>query len=131
MKHLFYTALTLLFVVMLHAAEHPFDEATAKRNKAQAQYDNAEKSFLKAVESITNPEKKKATLKAFEERKLAWKKIAELETELKIAASPAPDTFTSSSLTPYWTEVHYLGVMRSQLDEKAHWIVENWKVDPK
>lgn len=127
MKHIFCAVIILLSVIMLHAKEHPFEEAVAKLKGAQVQYDASEESFLKAVESITNPEKKKAILKAFSERKIAWKKISELETELKIAASLAPDTSTSSSLTPYRTETHHLGWMTSQLDEETNWILKNWK----
>ena len=109
------------------AAEHPAEAAEAALTKAKAEFAAAEKRFQASAAHIADGTKRELTLKAFKARKELWMKLSDADADLKIAISLPPDTSTSTSLIPYWTEVHYLKLHTAQLKTDADWIDKNWK----
>ncbi len=107
-------------------AEHPAEAAERKLEVARTTYEKAEAAILAAIGQIDEPSKRKATLAAFKSRKALWRKLADEEASFTIAASPLPDTSTSSSLVPYWTEARHLEAQAKQLGDETKWINDNW-----
>ena len=128
LKAAFYiiVTITMLSAHCLLATDHPAEAAAIRLNEAKDQYSNAEKEFLRYVDLITDKAKRDDTLRAFKERKELWTELSEIDSTLKIAASPLPDTSTNSSLVPYWTEIQYLNLQIDQLKEQASSVRQNW-----
>lgn len=108
-------------------AEHPAEAAERKLDAARSTYEKAEAAILVALGKIDEPSKKKAALAAFESRKALWRKLIDEEASFTIAASPLPDTSTSSSLVPYWIEARHLEAQAKQLADETKWINDNWE----
>ncbi len=119
--------LVAVILPMSYANEHPADIAGAELAQAEKKFALAKKRLDSAVAAIAHEPKKKEAVEAIKKTEESWEKLIENLTMLRIAASPAPDTSTSSSLIPYYTATEILDLKTKMYSDLADWIELNWK----
>ncbi|MGA0899102.1 MAG: hypothetical protein ACO3SO_01715 [Luteolibacter sp.] len=121
-----HTLLLAVLLPMAYANEHPAEEAEAKLEAAEKNFTTAKKRLDVAILAISHAPKKKEAADALQKLEKGWDQVIENLVSIRIAASPAPDTSTSSSLIPYYTTAEILDMKTKAYTDLAEWIETNW-----
>jgi len=125
-----YSALLLILTLSTahcHAYDHPAEAAEAKLEQAKKDFSVAKARLDAAVSAISHPPKKKDALASLEKMEKDWAELGTSMSLFRIAASPALETSTSSSLIPFYTETEILSHRTKLYLDLSEWIEVNWK----